>query len=510
MKRMVMTVVALALVAAPAAEAKKKPTFLVGAAKTSTDPADGVRLCLGGYGDCGGSDGGRTMTHVKDPMFARAIAFGDERGGSFILAHTTNVGLFASYKTIAGVGLYHARQEIAARTGIPADHVVIQSDHSHAGPDTIGIWGGVPTSYLEQLQEATVDAAVRAWKARRPADVFVGTASGPGITSSYGSEPNLETDDEFRLLWAEDRETGERIATFANYSPHATVLGSGNKGASGDWPEWAATMVEERFGGGGLGSVGTLGREDFGAEEDGAEGEAEARARLDRMIAAATEAGRKVPAARGVEARTVFIREPIMQPILFANLVPEGTAEKTGALGYDISIDRDHAAPWLTAGLIGTYAGAARVGDVFLGSSPGEPFPEVQQYLRDEGGVSGARAHFHLGAANDFLGYMLRPVDHYPQVFAEGAMYLGGCPEEAIYEGFGLEYDGACPDHWTLMVSPTIGTHVACTIQATAVSLGFQAAREDEACDALTATDGASAPVERPAAKRRGKRKKRR
>ena len=505
MMRFAFALAALALAAAPAAaDAKpkkpKKATFLVGAAKTSTDPAE--KVCLGGYGDCGGADGGRTMTHVKDPMFARAIAFGDAKGGSFILAHTTNVGLFASYKTIAGVGLYHARQEIAARAGIPADHVVIQSDHSHAGPDTIGIWGGVPTSYLKQLQDATVDAAVRAWQARRPADVFVGTADGPGITSSYGSDPNLETDDEFRLLWAVDRKSGSRIATFANYSPHATVLGSKNKGASGDWPEWAATMAEARFGGTGLGSVGTLGREDFGAEDDGAKGEAQARARLDQMIAEATAAGEKVPAKRGVDARTVFIREPIMQPILFANLAPEGAAETAtggsgGALGYDVSIDRDVAAPWLTAALIGTYAGAARIGDVFLGSSPGEPFPEVQQYLRDDEGVTGARAHFHLGAANDFLGYMLRPVDHYPQVFAEGALYLGGCPEEAIYEGFGLEYDGACPDHWTLMVSPTIGSHVACTIQATAVKLGFGAAREDEVCDALVATDGAGAPAER-------------
>jgi hypothetical protein len=509
---MAMAIAALALLTPAAADAKKpkkppKATFLVGAAKVSADPTE--KICLGGYGDCGGEDGGRTMTHVKDPLFARSIAFADAKNGSFILAHTTNIGLFASYKTIAGVGLYHARQAIAARTGVPADHIVIQSDHSHAGPDTIGIWGGVPTSYLEQLQKATVDAAVQAWESRRPADVFVGTAEGHGITSSYASAPNLETDDEFRLLWAEDRETGERIATFANYSPHATVLGSGNKGASGDWPEWAALIAEARFGGTGLGSVGTLGREDFGAEDDGAKGEAEARARLERMVTDATAAASQVPAKLGVAARTVFIREPIMQPILFANLAPEGAAETAtqGALGYDISIDRDVAPPWLTAATLGTYAGAARIGDVFLGSSPGEPFPEVQQYLRDEGGVTGARAHFHLGAANDFLGYMLRPVDHYPQVFTEGAMFLGGCPEEAIYEGFGLDYDGACPDHWTLMVSPTIGTHVACTIQAAAVGLGFGAAREDEACAELTATDAAGAPAEKAGSAKKRRRR---
>ena len=498
--RLLLAVLAL-LVAAPAAQAK---TYLVGAAKTSTDPE--TKVCLGGYGDCGGSDGGRTMTHVKDPMFARALAVADSAGGSFLLVTTTNIGLFASYKTIDGVGVYHARQEIARKTGVPADHIVIVADHSHAGPDTIGIWGGVPTEYLQYLQDQTVDAAVRAWKAKRPANIKVGTADGPGITSSYESAPNLETDDEFRLLFAEDRETDERIATLSNYSPHATVLGSKNKGASGDWPEWAAQMAEEEFGGIGLGAVGTLGREDFGAKEDGALGEAEARERLSRMIAEATDGAKQV-ADTGVNAKTVFIREPIMQPVLFANLVPEGTAEKTGALGYDVSIDRDVRAPWLTGATLGTYAGAARIGDVFIGSSPGEPFPEIQQYLRDEGAVT-AGHHFHLGGANDFLGYMLRPVDHYPQVFTEGAMYLGGCPEEQLWEFTGMAYDGACPDHWTLMVSPTIGEHVACTIQAAAVSLGFAAGITDRECAVLTAGDGVGAPAEQPAAKKKKKRKR--
>jgi hypothetical protein len=213
-----------------------------------------------------------------------------------------------------------------------------------------------------------------------------------------------------------------------------------------------------------------------------------------------------------VSAKTVFLREPVMQPILFANLLPEGTVEKTGALGYDISMDRDTNAPFLTGTTLGTYAGAARIGDVFLGSSPGEPFPEIQEYLRDEGGVTGARAHFHLGAANDFLGYMLRPIDHYPQVATEGAMFLGGCPEEQLYEFVGVDYDGACPDHWTLMVSPTIGSHVACTIQNTALGLGFSAARKDEACAELTAVDGVAGPAERAAVlkktKKRGKKRR--
>jgi hypothetical protein len=492
--RRLAAVAALAgLVAAlPGAAHAKPATFEVGAAKALTNPPAGERLCLGGYGSCPDGEG-RTMTGIRDDMYARALAV-SAQGKGLILVHTTNIGFFASYKA-AGVGVYHLRQAVARRTGVPADHVVVQADHSHSAPDTIGIWGGVPESWLRSMQAQAVDAAVRAWQARRPARVYAGTADGPGITSSYANEPNLSTDDEFRLLWAVDRRTKARIATLSNYSPHATVLGSDNTGASGDWPEWAAQIAEQRFGGTGLGGVGTLGREDFGADESQGldHAEAQARARLDRMITDATAAGAEVPPAGGVAVRSVFISEPVAQPVLHLNQLPEGAVD---AGGYDISIDRDTRAPWVRGGVLGTYAGAARIGDVFLGMSPGEPFPQIQEYLRDDGGVAGARMYLHLGATNDFLGYMVRPVDHYPQVLTEGAGYLLGCPEEEVLVRTGLPYDEACTDHWTLMVSPTIGTHVACTIQDAAVSLGFGRGPRDGACGPLTALDGVGAPPE--------------
>ena len=501
MSRPVVTVLVALLVALVPASAqgaqdkRSKPgkTFEVGAAKALTNPTEGQRLCLAGYGACP-NGGGRTMTGIRDDMYARALAVSAAGSEELILVHTTNIGLFASYKA-DGVGIYHLRQQVAERTGVDAGNVIVQADHSHAGPDTIGIWGGVPESFLRHLQAQAVDAAVRAFQARRPARVFVGTADGDGVTSSYESEPNLSTDDEFRLLWATDRATGERIVTLSNYSPHATVLSSKNTQASGDWPEWASQIAEARFGGTGIAGVGTLGREDFGVDESQGldHAEALARDRLRRMIVRATAAGTLVPPASGVAVQSVFVNEPVAQPVLLLNRMPEGAVD---AGGYDISLDRDTDAPWLNGNAVGTYAGAARIGDVFFGMSPGEPFPQIQEYLRDEGGVTGARAYFHLGATNDFLGYMVRPVEHYPQVLVEGAGYLLGCPEEEILVRSGLPYDEACTDHWTLMVSPTIGSHVACTIQDAAREIGFGEGRRDDACAQLTALDGVGAPQE--------------
>ena len=428
------------------------------------------------------------MTGVKDDLYARALAVSAERG-DLILVTTSNVGFFAAYKS-EGLGIYELRQEVARRTGVAAGSVLVQADHSHSAPDTIGIWGGVPPEYVRRLQDAAVDAAVAAWRAREPARLYAGRVDGPGVRSSYGTPPNVGTDDEFRLLWAERAGDGRRIATYSNYSPHATVLKSGNTLASGDWPEWAAQLAEARHGGVGLGGVGTLGREDFGAT-----GEADAKDRLRRMMAAATAAASEVPATGGVAVRTVFLREPLAQPVLALNRLPEGSVD---AGGYDLSIDRADRAPWLDAGTVGTYAGAARIGDLFLGFSPGEPFPQVQFYLREQGGVGGPRLHFHLGATGDFLGYMVRPASDYPQVAAEGGGYLLGCPEQEVLRTTGLPYDPACPDHWTLMVSPTIGTHVACTIQNAGEALGFEVRARDPECAGLTATDGVGAPAELP------------
>src|SRR3712207_4508460 len=195
-----LALLAALLLAAPSAHAAK-PAYQAGAAKVLANPPEGQRLCLGGYGACPNGRG-RTMTGIGDDLYARALAISSGDDG-LVLVTTTYIGLFAAYKT-DGLGIYHLRQEVARRTGLRADHVIVQSDHSHAGPDTIGIWGGVPTSYLEQLQAAAVESGVQAWRARRPASIRVGTADGTGVTSSYDEEGHTATDDEFRLLFASD------------------------------------------------------------------------------------------------------------------------------------------------------------------------------------------------------------------------------------------------------------------------------------------------------------------
>jgi len=478
-------------------ESPSEAPFLVGAGSAAMTIEPGT--CLGGYG----SFCNRPAAGTKDPLHSSAVSItgGGGSGETVIIAKTTAVGLFAAYKEEQGqTGIYDIRQRIAARTGVPADHVVVTSDHSHAAPDTIGIWGGVTRAVMERMADSVVDAAAAAHADRRPARMFAAAVTGPGLDSSYSQPPTNDEamDEEFRAFFAETSD-GEAIATLVNYAPHATVCGKCGDEASGDWTAWAADEVAQQGLGLGIGFVGALGSTDWGTtppHDD--KNESEARSRLDGLLAQAVAQRREV-SGDDVKADVVFIREKLMQPVLAANAVPAGVLRcpfaDTGACDDgDVRIDRDIRPPWLTGSKIGTYVGALRIGDVFLSTIPGEPFPQIQDALR--AGVQGASVHFMLGAANDFLGYMVADRDQYEQTLREGATFLPGCPEEEAQAAAGADHDGACPDHWTLMVSPTMGTHAVCTAQDAAVRLGFTAGPRADECTALTALDGQAAPPE--------------
>jgi hypothetical protein len=479
-------------------------SFLVGSGIAVTSPETPV--CVGGYGAfCN-----RPSQGLRDELHARALAVSSAASGdTFVLVTATAVGLFAKYKPELGDhGIYDVRQRISQATGIPADHVIVTSDHSHAAPDTIGIWGGVDEQYMARLADGLVTAAVDAVAERTPADLRVAAFDARTVDAAYaldssydrGPTDDAAMDNEFRVLFA-DTPDGARLATFVNYAPHATVCGGCDDLMTGDWPEWAAQEAEAAFGGAGIATVGALGATDFRKHGSTPDARAEdGRARLRALLAHADAVAEPVIGDEvGVE--THFIREQMAQPVLLLNHLPGIPSPRTLDDRFpvdegEVRIDRATTPPWLTGGVVGTYASAVRIGDVFLSTFPGEPFPQLQDAVRES--VGGAKTHFLIGAANDFLGYMVADEDTYQQTLEEGALFLPGCPEEELYKGAGVDHDGACPDHWTLMVSPTIGTHVVCSVQAGAETLGFAVADVSPRCAALTAADGVGAPAEAP------------
>jgi glycerophosphoryl diester phosphodiesterase len=491
--------------------------FLVGTGEADHNPTG--RVCFGSGSMCSRSaDPSTEPDAIRDPLISKATAITGANGDTFILVTTTNIGYFLAYKAEqSGMnGIYDVRLRIAQATGVPSTHIVVVSDHSHNGPDTIGIWGGVSAEYMKITADAVVAAARQAFESRRPAVIRVAAVNQnedpvpgvPRLDSSYDRPPGNDLTrgnpyNEFRMLVADDAGSGERILTLVNYAPHATVTNgdtfNGKYRLTGDWAAWATQIAAANYGGMGLATIGTVGSTDWNKSGNIAQREAEARARLNTLMAVASARLQPVDGAM-VKVESTFIREPMTQPALLLNYKPglDYNDPNLPTAGRDLRIDRSVLPPFLTGTVVGTYVSAIRIGDVFISTFPGEPFGELDHAIKDEGRVQGARAYFLLGGANDFFGYMVKNAETFQQTFATGALWLAGCPEEDFAKQVGIreEGEGACSDHWTLMVSPTIGSHIVCTLQDAADRLGFATDNRDPECPALTALDGLAPPLE--------------
>src|SRR3954468_6615139 len=286
-----------ALIATPAADAKNnasekapgKYEVGIGSRSIGVDPRGTFRggvVYLGGFGLGGPPIGDRHATgNLGVGPSVRAIAIGDGKN-TFAIADIEAQGWFAATKD-GPLGLTDMRKAVAKATDgkLAADHVVIQSDHTHGGPDMMGVWGGVPLAYRKYAFDQTVAAIKQAYETRQRGTLWYGTAPGRDLLNNQFDydEANKVMDSDVRVLQARD-DTGQPFATMLNFSAHADVLGSGNRKATGDWVQTTNPMLEQRFGGKAMTVVGTLGRTQPnrpGCRTPGLEGDAASVCALD-------------------------------------------------------------------------------------------------------------------------------------------------------------------------------------------------------------------------------------
>jgi hypothetical protein len=482
LSRLASLVLSLSLLAVPAAAQAKKhqpTTYYVGMAEQSINlDANGTYasqpVYLGGYGLGNGHigeqvagqpvpgphlydngvkyDDGRAATgNLADGLHVHAavISLGKKSPQNFAIADIENQGCFAQNKQ--GYGLETMREAVAQQTGgkLPADHVDIQCDHSHGGPDLIGAWGGVPTAYLKFVQQQTIKAIVAAFKDQRPAELWYGTAQSgvegrnqvpedtqdPLLTNQMLNDPtgaNAPMDDELRLLQARDPKTGQPFATILNLNSHPTVLGSSNTKATGDWPQFANTLMTDDsadFGQNAMTVVGTLGRQQpargdcadktLAAKGDGDPQEAICKltqyaTRVVKRAKVALAAAQPVGGTPAVVAKTYFIQDPATNGGIMA-------LNDAGELG-GAPIMRSNLFPWRTGNVVGTVTGSVRIGDILLSSMPGEAYPQIPLAVRAALKDSGIKGFMTAGLSNDQLGYIIAPFpDAYPYVIEDGA-----------------------------------------------------------------------------------------
>jgi hypothetical protein len=460
------------------------PTFRVGFAKMLLDPdpsdVKAGKVHLGGYGlfPTRASTGPLIQTDgTPEHIYVRAMAIRNSKGDALLLASLENQGTFASYKQCA-CGIWDMRQQVAADRHVPVESIVINSDHSHSGPDLIGLWGGVPISYLQYVHNQTVTALEQAYDNARTAYLLAGSTDpvmpppeeggyipgtatpGEHLVHSQFSRDSLTghdegaVDTELRVLQAVTP-GGQLLGTLINYAAHATSTGSGNLGYSADWPGWAARKTERAL----REPVAVTMVADVGRSQpprptsDRACGQAGhpscdadkldtySRVLLPFITDAVTHA---TPVASDtVGNREVFTRELATNPALLA-VSFTGLAPVNGYGAY-----RGSTPPWLTGDVIGTFVSAHRVGDLLFTAAPGEAYPDIRFGVQRA--VTGYSKAFTFGLANDQLGYLIAPTSEYPWI--------------------GVSNPGN--DNAFFNVSATYGDHVLCSQTAAAKALGF-------------------------------------
>jgi hypothetical protein len=439
------------------------PAYLVGAATTDITPSYGVNI--GGFGLGDGSVIPSAVTgrggywpgpQPGDPstprIRSRAIVVDDGKQ-AVAIADIETQGMFAAYEA-GPYGLHDIAATVAHDIpGLPLDHIVIGSDHTHHGPDTIGAWGGVGTNYLQLVRDRTVQAIETAYANRQFASIRAGQSDASDLVYNQACTEALNQsktpsytgpdvcavpgkDGMVRVVQA-SAPSGATVATFVVFAAHSTTnIGSQ---VDGDWPQFLGDRLATIYGGVGMGMEGANGGTQpcrptcsfTSPSEPGYNVDDRFTAVMLNYTAHVQDAlAHSAPVTGPVEADQSFIHEAITGP--FVN----GLFALGNHLGTPLM--RSKETPWMAAQTIRTVAADVRIGSLLFDATPGEGFPAIRQGVADA--VSGPAMVIQLGLANDQLGYLIAPASYVPVIAAEAAVN----------------------DNILFNVSPTIGDHVMC------------------------------------------------
>lgn len=434
--------------------------FQIGAAVRDITPTaaqgfpDGVGIWLGGYG-LGAT--GRRSTGVEKPIKVRGMVVTNAAGESLIFGINETQGMFTKYQQ-GLYGLEDMRREISKRTGVPMEHIVLGSDHSHQAPDTSGVWGGVPDVYLQYIFDQQVGAVMDAWNSRVASTLHVGTTDAPETYSgdTWTAPEQDITDTVINVLQAKAVSDGSTVMTFMEVPYHPTNgSGASKTTISPSWPGDVSDLATETYGGVGFGWQGDIGRQ-YG------KGTSTYWPAIQRAIAASE------PVTSDTIAGDVKIMtEPVTNPVYlyFISLsrpvsTVTCTQPATGTLCNPIP--RQNTPPYSGVVTGGFYGSTFRIGDIVISAGGGEVYPNIQK-----GVVSrvGASHHFYLGLAQDQVGYIIAPTTSWALIVPQAG------------------------DNGLFNASPTLGDHLMCTHLNSAAGLGFTVADIPAFCPALTASD---------------------
>lgn len=214
--------------------------LMAGAAETIINPPDGTLLAGYNYD--------RRSTGVHDNLYVKAVVVSNKIQALALLTIDC-IGLPYPY-------VQRIRDEVEKKLPsnvFNAEHIVVSSTHTHAGPDVLGVWGkdmlhtGIDSNYITQLVEAAAGVIEKAWKSRRVAvakyaDTIFGHEWVKNISDS------AEIDRSVGIIQF-TTPAGKNIATLTNFACHPTFLGKENTLVSADFPSGFYKQMKKKVGG---------------------------------------------------------------------------------------------------------------------------------------------------------------------------------------------------------------------------------------------------------------------
>jgi hypothetical protein len=199
--------------------------FLAGAATRTINPEKDSLYIAGGKAN-------RPFIDVHDNLYVKAVVLSNSNNNLTILTFDC-IGL-----------LYPQLEEIRAKIkmelpSINAEHIVMSSTHTHAGPDVVGIWGkdlahsGVNDKHMQLIVNRAVEAIKEATESRKPVSITYGTGSFGEDWVKNISEP-AELDRSVSIIKFSDSK-GKNIAMLTNFACHPTIMDDASTAASSDY-----------------------------------------------------------------------------------------------------------------------------------------------------------------------------------------------------------------------------------------------------------------------------------
>lgn len=180
---------------------------------------------------------------ILDNLHAKAIWIDDNSGrGGVVFVSVDCVGLF-------GVDVEDIRQRLEHFSVVTGCRSInICSTHTHAGIDTMGMWGPIPKTgrnkkFMEIVKNGVVSAVESAYKNRTKGQIYLGYAKADKGSQSAPRPPHVVSDAITRLRFVPD--DGSPETYMINFASHPESLLGKNSLISADFPCYMAQYIHE-------------------------------------------------------------------------------------------------------------------------------------------------------------------------------------------------------------------------------------------------------------------------